>query len=184
MTTPHAVTTDVATPLTCTVDHPDGTRLGTGVLHCMQVAPDDWVLVLEMDSDSPLSCPNDADAARDVLVRAATGPLRTAVIERVGPPAASPRLYTLQLTAPSPPLAPVAIDALRQEGVPTMPKPAPDLSFTVAETATRLRVDAAEVREWLETGQLRGTRVGTDWRITEADLDGLLPRLRGQTPIE
>ncbi|MGD9891405.1 MAG: helix-turn-helix domain-containing protein [Dehalococcoidia bacterium] len=181
MTARHAVTTDVSTPLTCTVDQRDGTRLGTGLLHCMQVAPDDWVLVLEMDPDSLLSRPNGGDAALEVLVRAASGPLRTALIERVGPQAALHRLYTLRLTTPSAPLAPVG--SLSQEGVPAMPKQAPDASLTVAEIAMRLRVDAEEVRDWLQTGQLHGTRVGTDWRITEADLEGFLQRLRSQTPV-
>lgn len=56
--------------------------------------------------------------------------------------------------------------------------------LTVREVATRLRVREDEVAEWLRSGRLRGTQDGAEWRITEADLEGFIQRLRSQQPDE
>lgn len=50
--------------------------------------------------------------------------------------------------------------------------------FTVAEAAALLKVDPSTLRQRLRTGTLGGFRVGTDWRLTKADLDAFIERNR------
>ena len=52
--------------------------------------------------------------------------------------------------------------------------------LTVPEVATQLRVRDDEIAQWLESGQLRGTRQGAGWHIMETDLEAFLQRLRSQ----
>lgn len=42
--------------------------------------------------------------------------------------------------------------------------------LTVQEVADRLRLSARTVRLWLQTGRLKGLRVGGRWRVRESDL--------------
>ena len=48
--------------------------------------------------------------------------------------------------------------------------------YTPEEVASQLRVGRRTVYGWLSRGELRGTRVGHLWRITEADLRAFLSR--------
>jgi excisionase family DNA binding protein len=50
--------------------------------------------------------------------------------------------------------------------------------FTVAEAAAMLKVDPSTLRQRLRAGILGGFRIGTDWRITKADLDAFIERAR------
>lgn len=43
--------------------------------------------------------------------------------------------------------------------------------YTVAEVAKILRVSEATVRTLLESGELKGFKVGNQWRINEEDLN-------------
>lgn len=45
--------------------------------------------------------------------------------------------------------------------------------LTVAEVAQALRVNPETVRRWIRAGALPATRVGRDYRIAAAVLDGL-----------
>jgi excisionase family DNA binding protein len=56
--------------------------------------------------------------------------------------------------------------------------------FSVRDVAARLRVREDEVEQWLQSGQLRGTRRDAGWQITETDLEAFLQRLRAQNPDE
>lgn len=46
--------------------------------------------------------------------------------------------------------------------------------LTVQEVAERLRLSARTVRLWLQTGKLRGLRVGGRWRVRESELHAFL----------
>lgn len=50
--------------------------------------------------------------------------------------------------------------------------------LTVEEVATRLRYKPATIQGWLRRGQLRGTKVGKEWRIAAQDLEAWLPHIR------
>ena len=56
--------------------------------------------------------------------------------------------------------------------------------LTVQEVAAQLRVREDEVEQWLQSGELRGTRQGGGWRITETALEAFLQRLRSQAQEE
>ena len=56
--------------------------------------------------------------------------------------------------------------------------------LTVQEVAAQLRVREDEVEQWLQSGQLRGTRQDGGWRITETDVEAFLQRLRSQAREE
>jgi excisionase family DNA binding protein len=56
--------------------------------------------------------------------------------------------------------------------------------LTIAEVAARLRVREDEVEQWLQSGQLHGTRQGGSWRITDTALEAFLQRLRSQAREE
>ena len=47
--------------------------------------------------------------------------------------------------------------------------PLPSL-YTPEEVARKVKVERSTVYHWLSSGQLRGLRVGSTWRITEEDL--------------
>ena len=46
--------------------------------------------------------------------------------------------------------------------------------FTVREVADRLRVTEQVVYKWLQTGKLKGIKVGRHWRVRESDLERFL----------
>lgn len=50
--------------------------------------------------------------------------------------------------------------------------------LTVDEVAARLRYKPATIQGWLRRGQLRGTKVGKEWRIAARDLEAWLPHTR------
>ena len=56
--------------------------------------------------------------------------------------------------------------------------------LTVPVVAAQLRVREDEVEQWLQSGQLRGTRQDGGWRITETDVEAFLQRLRSQAREE
>jgi excisionase family DNA binding protein len=56
--------------------------------------------------------------------------------------------------------------------------------LTIPEVAARLRVREDQVEQWLQSGQLRGTRQDASWRITETALEAFLQRLRSQAGEE
>ena len=56
--------------------------------------------------------------------------------------------------------------------------------LTEQEVAAQLRVREDEVKQWLQSGQLRGIRQGTGWRIRETDVEAFLQRLRSQAREE
>ena len=43
--------------------------------------------------------------------------------------------------------------------------------LTTEEVARLLNTSEASVRRWLRKGEMRGTRVGEEWRVTRADLE-------------
>lgn len=51
---------------------------------------------------------------------------------------------------------------------------APRRLLTVQETAEILHMNPEVVRRWLRNGTLKGTKVGSDWRIAEATIDAFL----------
>ncbi len=50
--------------------------------------------------------------------------------------------------------------------------------YTPEEVAAQLKVARRTVYTWLSRGQLRGSRLGNLWRITEADLHAFLDARR------
>ena len=50
--------------------------------------------------------------------------------------------------------------------------------FTVAEVAALLKADPSTLRKMLREGRLGGFRMGSDWRIPQADLDAFIERNR------
>ncbi len=56
--------------------------------------------------------------------------------------------------------------------------------LTVPVVAAQLRVREDEVEQWLQSGQLRGTRQDGGWRIRETDVEAFLQRLRSQAQEE
>ena len=51
--------------------------------------------------------------------------------------------------------------------------------LTIPEVAERLRVSAKTVRRLLKRGELRGLKVGSQWRIAVADLAAFEERASG-----
>lgn len=54
--------------------------------------------------------------------------------------------------------------------------------LTVPEAARRIRRNPETVRRWIREGRLRGTKVGTQYLVDEADLDTLTAG-EGSTPL-
>lgn len=48
--------------------------------------------------------------------------------------------------------------------------------LTVSEAAQLLRLKPKTIRLWLETGRLRGFKVGRQWRIPVSELERLIPQ--------
>lgn len=48
--------------------------------------------------------------------------------------------------------------------------------LTVKDVAAELQVTAKFVREMLRRAQLRGSKIGSDWRVRPEDLDAFLNR--------
>lgn len=46
--------------------------------------------------------------------------------------------------------------------------------LTPSEVAERLRVNREVVYKWLQSGKMKGIRVGRHWRIRSSDLDAFL----------
>jgi excisionase family DNA binding protein len=46
--------------------------------------------------------------------------------------------------------------------------------LTTRDVARRLQVREVTVRRWLRKGELRGIRIGRDWRISPEELERLL----------
>lgn len=76
----------------------------------------------------------------------------------------------LSLTPPPAPGAASAAGAVVAAGVAAA---APDV-LSPAEVATALRVTEADVLAVLESGELKGRKIGTSWRVTRAALDEYL----------
>ena len=49
-----------------------------------------------------------------------------------------------------------------------------DVLFTVAQVAEKLQVHEKTVKRWLLSADLKGIRVGRQWRIASQDLDAFL----------
>lgn len=49
-----------------------------------------------------------------------------------------------------------------------------DRLLTPSEVAERLRVNREVVYKWLQSGKMKGIRVGRLWRIRSSDLDAFL----------
>jgi len=54
--------------------------------------------------------------------------------------------------------------------------------YTPEEIAEKLRVDPATVRRWLREGQVRGLKLGRQWRIEKAEYEAFLERKRSEHP--
>ena len=54
--------------------------------------------------------------------------------------------------------------------------------YTPEEVARKVKVERQTVYHWLSTGQLRGLRVGSTWRITEEDLLNFMTRHSRRKP--
>lgn len=55
--------------------------------------------------------------------------------------------------------------------------------LTVPEVATRLRVDPATVRRWIEAGTLPAVKPGRHYRVDPLDVAQLLATSRTTTPL-
>lgn len=51
-------------------------------------------------------------------------------------------------------------------------------AFTVEQAAAALSLDRDTLRRWLRQGRIGGFKAGTDWRLTQADLDAFIERNR------
>ena len=51
-------------------------------------------------------------------------------------------------------------------------------AFTVEQAAATLSLDRDTLRRWLRQGRIGGFKAGTDWRLTQADLDAFIERNR------
>jgi excisionase family DNA binding protein len=49
--------------------------------------------------------------------------------------------------------------------------------YTVAELAELFHVDEATIRDWLRTGYLRGTKIGSRWLVSQEQLDEFLRKV-------
>jgi excisionase family DNA binding protein len=52
----------------------------------------------------------------------------------------------------------------------------------VKDAAARLQLTEETVRDWLNTGKLKGIKLGKSWRIDPADIDRLLSEGSGRAP--
>lgn len=50
--------------------------------------------------------------------------------------------------------------------------------YTPEQVAEMLSVGVFTIREWLRSGKLKGSKIGSLWRITRADIDELLADTR------
>lgn len=51
-------------------------------------------------------------------------------------------------------------------------------TYTVEQAAAALSLDRDTLRKWLRAGRIGGFKAGTDWRVTQADLDAFIERNR------
>ena len=60
--------------------------------------------------------------------------------------------------------------------------------YTVEQAAAALSIDRDTVRKWLRAGRITGFKAGTDWRLTQEDIDAFIARNRNSlvqpVPIE
>ncbi|PTU55370.1 DNA-binding protein [Sphaerisporangium cinnabarinum] len=63
-----------------------------------------------------------------------------------------------------------------------MVEPVPLL--TPAQVAVHLNVSTATVRNYLNSGELRGVRVGARWRVDPTDLEAWIERNKTRDPWE
>ena len=49
--------------------------------------------------------------------------------------------------------------------------------YTVADLARLFHVDEATIRDWLRTGYLRGSKIGSRWLVSQEQLDEFLRRI-------
>ncbi len=56
--------------------------------------------------------------------------------------------------------------------------------LTPVDVANRLQVNERTVTQWLRKGHLRGFKVGKEWRISAADLEGFLQASKNLTSSE
>lgn len=54
-----------------------------------------------------------------------------------------------------------------------------DPMLTVSEVARILNVTEEAVRRWLRDGDLDGTHIGSEWRVSQADLQEFINRNKG-----
>jgi excisionase family DNA binding protein len=54
--------------------------------------------------------------------------------------------------------------------------------FTPQQVAERLQVQVQTVVRWLRSGQLKGTKFGRLWRVTEQDLHTFIQEHRPHAP--
>lgn len=43
--------------------------------------------------------------------------------------------------------------------------------YTVNETAEELKIHPVTIRKWINEGRIKAVKVGSDWRVTEEELD-------------
>ncbi len=48
--------------------------------------------------------------------------------------------------------------------------------LTVAEAAALLKVAPNTIRDWLKSGELKGSKIGRLWRIRQCDLDEFITK--------
>jgi acetyl-CoA synthetase len=46
--------------------------------------------------------------------------------------------------------------------------------YTPAEVAEKLKVNREVIYKWLQSGKLRGRKIGKLWRVSDSDLDEFL----------
>ncbi len=56
--------------------------------------------------------------------------------------------------------------------------------LTPVDVANRLQVNERTVTQWLRKGHLRGFKVGKEWRVSAADLEGFLQASANLTSSE
>jgi excisionase family DNA binding protein len=56
--------------------------------------------------------------------------------------------------------------------------------LTPVDVANRLQVNERTVTQWLRKGHLRGFKVGKEWRVSAADLEGFLQASTNLTSSE
>lgn len=53
-------------------------------------------------------------------------------------------------------------------------------TYTVERAAAVLSIEQDTLRRWLRAGRIGGFKAGTDWRLTQADLDEFIERNRNR----